>query len=53
MGNRFSRPDPIPERESAPEREASTDMVIINIPELLPAPEPEPEPEIEITFGSE
>ena len=53
MGNRFSRPDPIPERESAPEREVSTDMVIINIPEPFPAPEPEPEPEIEITFGSE
>jgi len=46
MGNRFSKPNPEPERESAPER---TDT-IIPIPEPIVEPPPE---EIEITFGSE
>ena len=55
MGNRFSRPEPQPVRESAPER------VDIEAPETEPWPEPAPvpepasspvdEPEIEITFG--
>ena len=55
MGNRFSRPEPQPVRESAPER-----VPDIETPETEPWPEPapasspvdEPEPEIEITFGT-
>lgn len=58
MGNRFSRPEPQPIRESAPER-----VPDIETPETEPWPEPAPAPlpvpstspvdeqEIEITFG--
>jgi len=54
MGNRFSRPEPEPVRESAPERTVISidDTVPFTFPEL-PAPSPVDEPELEITFGSD
>ena len=56
MGNRFSRPEPEPVRESAPERTVISidDTVPCTFPDPVPAPSPVPEPsdEIEITFGS-
>ena len=59
MGNRFSRPDPEPVRESAPERMADI-MTLETEPWPEPSPAPSPvdaqppldEQEIEITFGS-
>ena len=57
MGNRFSRPEPQPVRESAPERTVisidDTDPCTFPEPVPLPAPSPVDEPEIEITFGSD